>query len=199
LIYVAGTKNEFFARLWGYWGKKNASLTGYFEYLGFGARFTYSETAFRIYQEYPWLGVGLGNYAFYFEEMLPERPLANVPEVLRLITPEEGRDRLITAKNLYFRLLAETGLVGASAFAAFVIAILGNALFLWLSPLKEQKYWGTAGLLAMIAFVLAALSFDSFAIPNMWVVFGFITAAAWVFTHPEGGNPSDVETTIERG
>jgi hypothetical protein len=32
-------------------------------------------------------------------------------------------------------------------------------------------------MLSMIAFGLVANSFDSFAIPNMWVVFGLITAA----------------------
>lgn len=182
LIYYAGTKNEFFARLWGYWEKSNPTLEGYFEYLGFGARFTYSETAFRTYEAYPLFGVGPGNYAFYFDEMLPERPLANTPEVLRLVTPEEGRDRLITPKNFYFRVLAETGIVGAITFIAFLIAILGCALYLWLSPDPQVRFWGTGGLLGLIVFVLSAVSFDSFAIPNMWVLFGLITAATWVFT-----------------
>ena len=185
LIFAAGTKNEFFARIWGYWLKKNTTLSGYFEYLGFGARFIYSEAAFSTYAAYPVFGVGLGNYAFYFDEMLPDRPLALTPEVLRLVTPEENRDRLITAKNLYFRLLAETGLVGTAAFAAFLLAVLGCALFLWLSPYLKQKFWGTAGILGMIAFCLAALSFDSFAIPNMWVMFGLITSAAWIFSQGE--------------
>ena len=184
LVYFAGTKNEFFARIWGYWAeRRNPSISDYFEYLGFGARFTYGETAFRIYESSPVLGVGLGNYAFYFEDMLPERPLAYTPEVLRLITPEEGRNRLITAKNFYFRLLAETGLVGTAVFMAFLIAVLGAALYLWLSPDREEKFWGTGGLLGLIAFALSALSFDSFAIPNMWVVLGLITAASWIFSH----------------
>jgi O-antigen ligase len=181
-IFFAGANNSFFSRIWDYWSDiKETSLTGYFEYLGFGARFTYSETALRIYQEHPVFGVGLGNYAFYFEEMLPDRPLAQTPEVLRLVTPDVGRDRLITPKNLYFRLLAETGLVGMAFFLAFVIAILGCALYLWLSSDRDQRFWGTAGLLGLLAFALSAFSYDSFAIPNMWVVFGFITAAAWVY------------------
>jgi len=184
-IFFAGAKNTFFSRIWDYWGDiKETSLTGYFEYLGFGARFTYSETALRIYQEHPVFGVGLGNYAFYFEEMLPDRPLAQTPEVLRLVTPDVGRNRLITPKNLYFRLLAETGLVGTAFFLAFVTAILGCALYLWLSSDRDQKFWGTAGLLGLLAFALSAFSYDSFAIPNMWVVFGLITAAAWVYRSP---------------
>jgi len=199
-VFVAGTKNEFFARLWGYWEQKNnRTLVGYFKYLGFGARFIYGETALRIFDAYPAFGVGLGNYAFYFDEMLPDRPLAYTPEVLRLVTPEEDRNRLITSKNFYFRILAETGLAGMAAFLAFFIAILGSAIYLWLSPFIKQKFWGTAALLGLIAFILSALSFDSFAIPNMWVVFGLITSAAWVFSHAPQSEPVSREAGSEFG
>jgi O-antigen ligase len=112
--------------------------------------------------------------------MLPYRPIADVPEVLLMVTPEPGRDRLITAKNLYLRLLAETGIVGAVTFMAFVIANLGCALYLWLSRQKEWQYWGVASLCGLLAFSLSALTFDSFVIPNMWVLFGLITAATCV-------------------
>jgi O-antigen ligase len=188
VIFFAGMKNPFFARIWDYWQRRPDQgyiqyLAGYFDYLGFGARFTYWQTAYNIYESQPLLGVGLGNYAFYFEENLPEQPLAAMPEVLRQIVPEEGRNRLVTSKNFYLRLLAETGLVGTAAFMAFLTAILGCTLYLWLSPGLINRYWGTAGLLGLVAFMLVAFSFDSFAIPNMWVVFGLITAARR-FTEP---------------
>lgn len=189
LIFFASLKNSFFARIWSYWRDvKNTSLEGYFEYLGFGARFRYSDTAYRIYEAHPVLGVGLGNYAFYFPDMMPDEPLATSPELLRLIVPEGNRERLITPKNFYLRLLAETGLVGMAAFAAFFAAVFGCALFLWLSSDREQRFWGRAGLLGLIAFLPSAMSFDSFAIPNMWVVFGLITSAAWVFSKKETSN-----------
>ena len=181
-IFVAGSRNEFFSRLWSYWlTKSNPTIGGYLKYLGFGARFTYSETAFNTYNAFPVMGVGLGNYAFFFDEMLPERPINLTPEVLRLITPEEGRNRLITAKNFYLRLLAETGLVGTAAFFAFLIAVCGCALYLWLSPDRERSFWGTAGLLGILAFALSAFSFDSLALPNMWVILGLTTAAASIY------------------
>jgi hypothetical protein len=123
------------------------------------------------------LGVGLGNYAFYFDEKLPDRPLAAIPEVLRLVVPDVGSSRLITPKNLILRVMAETGILGLATFIAFVMAILGCALYLWFSPNLEVKFWGVGGILGLIAFGLVASSFDSFAIPNMWVVFGLITAA----------------------
>ena len=183
VIYLVGANSSFFSRIWGYWTqqKKDTSLSEYFDYLGFGARFIYSETAYRIYLANPLVGVGLGNYAFYFESMMPDQPVAQLPEVLRLLTPEAGHDRLITAKNLYLRILSETGLAGLAAFTGFLVAVAGCAFYLWLSKDAEQKYWGVAGLLGVTAFLFSAISYDSFAIPNMWVVFGLITAAAWTF------------------
>jgi O-antigen ligase len=182
LIFFAGSRNDLFARIWQYWERAPREgyipyFVNYLEFLGFGARFTYMETAYRIFDQNPVLGVGLGNYAFYFNENLPDRPLATVPEVLRLVVPESVGARLITPKNLVIRILAETGILGLSTFIAFIMAVLGSALYMWFSPLKEVKFWGNAGLLGLIAFGLVAFSFDSFAIPNMWVVFGLITAA----------------------
>ena len=51
---------------------------------------------------------------FYFPDMLPNQPYDEQREVMRQITPGEGRDRLITPKNLYARLIAETGSAGDS-------------------------------------------------------------------------------------
>jgi hypothetical protein len=190
LIFALGMRNDFFARLWNYWGAtKEASLAGYFEYLGFGARFTYGETAFKVYQAYPWLGVGPGNFAFYFDEMMPDRPLAATPEILKLLVPGAGRDRLITAKNYYYRILAEMGLVGAAAFIAFLIAILGCVFLLARSPRPQVRMWGMAGLMGWAAFIISAISFDSFAIPNVWIVFGLVTSAAWLAINEPQGEP----------
>ena len=178
MTYLFGKNNEFFSRIWLYWTDfKDPTISGYFDYLGFGARLIYGETALRIFDQFPVFGVGLGNYAFFFDEFLPDQPLAIIPEVLRLVTPGAGESQLITSKNLYFRLLAETGIVGLATFLAFVIAILGCAIYLFLTPKKEIKYFGVAGLLGFLAFTIGAFSFDSFAIPNMWVFFGLITAA----------------------
>ena len=203
-IYFAGTKNAFFARIWDYWERKPdegtvAYVLGYFEYLGFGARFTYWQTAFNMFEDYPLFGVGLGNYAFYFEDELPDRPLVTQPEVLRLVVPELGRNRLVTSKNFFLRVLAETGLVGAAAFLAFFVAVAGCALYLWLGNPSNQKFWGTAGLLGIISFIMVSFSFDSFAIPNLWVVFGLVTAAANIFTQMPETSPVAHETLQDKG
>jgi hypothetical protein len=110
--------------------------------------------------------------------MLPDLPWSRFPEIVRYITPDEDAPRLITPKNLFARLLAETGLVGTILFTAFVVSVLGCALYLWYSHSLEQKVWGMGGLLALMVFPILVFSFDSFALPNMWVVFGLIIAAA---------------------
>ena len=115
--------------------------------------------------------------------MLPYRPIGETPEILLMTTPEMGRDRLITSKNFYLRIMAETGILGTITFLTFVMVNLGYALYLRLSPEKEWQYWGTASLCGLIAFALCALTFDSFVIPDMWVIFGLITAAIRVATH----------------
>ena len=67
-LYLFGSRNTFFSRIWDYWNRdKPVSLEGYLDYVGFGARYTYFATAYRIYEQNPLLGVGLVNYAFYFE------------------------------------------------------------------------------------------------------------------------------------
>jgi len=179
LVFAAGSNNTFFSRIWDYTSEaQRPTLFEYVRYLGFGARVMYSDTAYRIYNAYPLTGIGLGNYAFFFNEYLKINNLALYPEVLRIVTPEKGINTLITPKNLYMRLLAETGLIGLATFVAFLLAIAGCAIYMRLSLRPEEKFWGTAGILGIIAFSLSAMSFDSFAIPNMWVVFGLITAAA---------------------
>ncbi|MBU1659995.1 MAG: O-antigen ligase family protein [Chloroflexi bacterium] len=177
VVFAAGGQNKYFSRLWRYWTDEESTGT-YLQYIAFSQRFIYWETAYRVYEEHPVLGVGLGNYVFYFEDALPDRPLYPTPEVLYKLVPEEGRLRIVTVKNFLIRIFAETGLLGTAAFVAFIVAVLGCALYLWFSPQAEQQYWGRAGLLGLAAFGIVSFSVDSFAIPNMWVVFGLITASA---------------------
>ena len=180
VIVGVGSQNRYFSRFWTYFTESEqiGPNRTYLEYIGFRQRFAYAETAFRVYEAFPVMGVGLGNYAFYFDEMLADLPWSRFPEVIRYITPDEDAPRLITPKNLYARLLAETGLAGTILFTTFVLAVLGCALYLWFSISNEQKIWGMGGLLALMVFPILVFSFDSFALPNMWVVFGLITAAA---------------------
>lgn len=196
-FFIVGSQNTYFSRLWRYWTEATQERERtYFEYIAVEQRFVYWETALRMFDSYPWLGVGLGNYAFYFDQMLPNQPWNEQKEIVRQITPGEGRDRLITAKNLYARLIAETGIFGTAAFTTFLMAIIGCALFLWCSPSPVQKFWGISALLAIIVFGFVIFAFDSFALPNMWVVFGLITSAAHLPDPADKTNPAPANTEV---
>lgn len=191
LVFI-GSQNPYFSRFWRYWTEadKQRKRT-YLEFIAVQQRFVYVETALRMYDAYPIFGVGLGNYAFYFAEMIPDEPWSRQPELVRQITPVEGHDRLITPKNLIARLLAETGLSGTITFLTFILAILGCTLYLWFSPTPEQRFWGLSGLLGMFVLTFVVFSVDSFAMPNMWVFFGLMTAAAHI------PDPDDTKATFQ--
>ncbi len=187
VIYIAGLNSSYISRMWGYWLRSSTefatlgpkTLSGYIRYIGFGPRFVYWETAFNIFKEYPFFGVGLGNYTFYFQDFLPAQQVGYLPEILRILVPD--KPSIITTKNYFARLLAETGLVGTGAYISFVIVMTGQSIYLWLAKEEYQKFWGAGALLAIIAFMVNTFSYDSFAIPNPWIIFGFITAAFQIF------------------
>jgi len=187
LLYFASLESKYISRMWKYWVGQSAefqaigskSLGGYFRYIGFGPRFVYWETAYRIFAQNPIFGVGLGNYTFHFQDTFPAVQFGYMPELLKTLVPDYSR--VITAKNYFARLLAETGLLGTAAFGTFLIVLAGNGFYLWLSKDSEVKFWGAGGLLGLIAFFVDAFSYDSLAIPNPWIIFGLITASFSVF------------------
>jgi hypothetical protein len=184
VIFVAAQRNHYFSRLWGYWTDEE-SEGSYLYYIAFDQRFAYWETAYRIFSDYPGLGVGLGNFTFYFDEYLPYRQYRN-PELLMKLVPEDGRNQVVTVKNFMLRILTETGILGTAMFLSFLVALAGCVLYLLLSDSQEGNFWGRAGLLGLVAFVAVSFSIDSFAIPNSWVVFGLITASTFVIKKSSG-------------
>ena len=188
ILFNASMQSKYIFRMWDYWLRISQeaqkvgarSLGGYFRYVGFGPRFIYWETAYRIFSNNPLFGVGLGNYTLHFQEMLPAVQVGHMPEILTRLVP--GTFRIVTAKNFFARLLAETGIFGTAAFLSFLFSLGGAGLYLWLSKIPEERFWGAGSLLVIIGFLVGSFSFDSLAIPNPWVGFGLITAGITVYT-----------------
>ena len=183
LFYFLGTQNKYISQMWEYFTvAENFEMRKYFNYIGFGSRMTYWETAWMIFLSNPVFGVGLGNFTLFFSKFIPYQQLTKTPQLLRHIVPNLGRNRIISVKHFLIRILAETGIVGGAIFIVFLLILTAGALYLWLSKNKEERFWGFASLLGIVAFLGDTFSFDSFAVPNPWILFGLITAALTVFT-----------------
>ena len=182
LFAAFGSGSSYISRMWNYWfAGSDRSLSDYLIYIGFGSRITYWRTAFRIFEAHPIFGIGLGNYTLHFPDFIPPQKLIKTPQLLNHLVPAAGRSRVITSKHFAARILAETGLVGGAIFAVFLLLLAAGAVYLWLSDDPRKKFWGTGSLLGLAAFVGVTFSFDSFAIPNPWILFGLITAGCLVF------------------
>lgn len=137
-----------------------------------GARAAYNFGALGAYEQSPVTGVGLGASGFYIYDYLPDWAMTTVPEIARQLSPE---NRLYpNPKNMYLRLLAETGLAGFILFFAFLFSVLGDALQVLPSKMTINRYLGIAGLFSWIAIALYNATQDSFATPNIWVNFGIL-------------------------
>ena len=137
-----------------------------------GARGAYIFGALGAYDESPWMGVGLGASGFYIYNHLPDWSKTIVPEIAQQLSPDS---RLYpNAKNIYARLLAETGLLGFFLFLAFQFSVLGDVLTALQKKNSLMRFLGVAGLFSWVAILIYNFTQDSFAIPNIWINFGVL-------------------------
>jgi O-antigen ligase len=185
LVTIAGSflflnQKGLFRRLWQI---DAASLSEYMVDINAGARGAYSTAAFSAFEDYPLTGVGLGASGFYIYQNLPDWSLTTVPEIARQLNPE---NRLYpNPKNLYVRLLAETGLFGFILFLAFQFYVLGDMLTLLLHREAWARFAATAGVFAWLAITFYNFTQDSLTTPNIWLVSGILVGLSATSLHKE--------------
>lgn len=174
------SQKNFFRRLWEI---DATSLSEYIVDINAGARGAYSSGALAAYEEHPWAGVGLGASGFYIYQNLPEWSLTTLPEIARQLTPES---RLFpNPKNLYVRLLAETGLIGFLLFLVFQFHILGDMLSLYTLKQPWARFAAVAGVFAWLAITFYNFTQDSLTTPNIWVVSGMMVGLSINLLHKD--------------
>lgn len=163
------------------WNTRAASVDQFLIQNSAGARVAYMWGAMGAYQDHPWMGVGLGASGFYIYNNLPDWVQTTVPEIARQLSPDNSL--YPNPKNLYVRLLAETGLIGFFLFIAFQFSVLGDAL----SALKQKaplgQYLGLASIFTWLALIFYNMTQDSFAIPNLWINLGILVGMSVVAKH----------------
>jgi O-antigen ligase len=161
-----------------------------------GGRAAYLVGALNAYEQYPWTGVGLGASGFYIYSYLPDWALTTVPEIARQLSPDSGL--YPNPKNLYVRLLAETGLIGFFLFLAFQLSLLGDALLALKNQLPLLQYLGIAAVFTWLALIFYNMTQDSLAIPNLWINLGMLAGMSLLFAgdKPKRSDPEADEEAI---
>jgi hypothetical protein len=162
------------ATLFDFSALRQGNFLEYANQLVIAERVVYWQTGWEVFNDYPILGVGLGNAGYFFPEKMS--PFGwGLTDVNQLIFSDTA---LPNTKSMWARLLAETGLVGFSIFLCWL-------LVMWASGDRAQRHrppvlqvFGLAGQLAILAFLVEGFSIDSFALPYLWVSLG-LAAAAW--------------------
>lgn len=146
-------------------------VLGWASKLSFAERIIYWITAFRVFLLRPFFGVGLGGSGFFFARLTPEFGYS-LPEVVRYLFSENV---IPNAKNLWVRLLSETGIVGFSLFCAWLFSHWHTAQRIEKQGQdKETRTYGLVGKLFIIAILMEGFSMDSFGLPYIWIAAGLI-------------------------
>jgi O-antigen ligase len=150
-----------------------------------GPRLAYASAALTAFQAHPFTGVGLGASGFWIYQNMPDWVLSGVPEIADQLSPQSNL--YPNPKNIYVRLLTETGLPGFVLFLAFYLALLAEAVELLRGP-KAARWLAAAGIFALTAVMLQGISQDSFAMPELWLNLGMLAGAAGYFINldPKG-------------
>lgn len=147
-------------------------LLDYANALTFSSRLVYWQAGWEIFNNHAWLGVGLGNAGFYMPQALSGFA-DRLVEVQALLFHS---NTLLNIKSLWVRLLAETGIVGFTIFAAWLVTLWSTAKRLTTASAKLTKMMGLFGFFLLLGILIEGFSIDSFALPYIWFSFGMMTA-----------------------
>ncbi len=170
LFVAAAQRSDYFRVLFRL--QPGQSLVDYVVQARAGARLAYATAAWAVFEEHPWLGVGLGGSGFYLYDRLPEWARTELRDVAYALSPEHRP--VLNPKSLYPRLLAETGVVGLVAFGAFGLAVAARALRLAAAPTRRERFVGLAGLWLLVAMSVRWTTQDALSLPTFWLVAGMV-------------------------
>ena len=94
---------------------------------------------------------------------------------------------LLNIKNLWSRLLAETGIIGFALFLTFLVLFAFTSLEMVVKGDGRRKTMGFMGIFMLAALIIEEFSVDSFALPYLWFSMGLVTAGWRWYTFTNGG------------
>ena len=162
-------RNSYFSKIW---QSRKSNLVEYVIDIYAGPRLAYAWSGMEIFSQHPWTGVGLGATGFYLYSNLPDWSKTFIPEISTHLSPINSS--FPNTKNLFVRIIAETGILGLGAFLGFLFYVLAQLLTFGSVPGREARFFGVAGIFTWIVMILFSFTQDSFAMPNTWINLGML-------------------------
>lgn len=167
------SRYQYFANIWDFGDEESA--VDYLVDISAGQRLAYAIAGYEVFEDHALTGVGLGASGLYLFQHYPDW-VQIIPEAARQLSPDSNL--IPNIKNLYVRLLAETGLPGFWLFLLFFLSFLANIRRMRTSASKTLHFVAIAGLFAWLAIAMRNLTQDSFTMPIMWVSLGMLAGLA---------------------
>jgi len=178
------SSNKYFSQIW---KSQKATLTEYAIDIYAGPRLAYASAGWEIFLDHPLTGVGLGASGLYLYDRIPDWAVTTLSEITRQLTPNAWL--YPNPKNLYIRILSETGIAGFIFYVVFLLSILALIIRFIKSDFPIQKYIGIGGLFSWFVLIFFNMTQDSFIDPNQWFSMGIflgISAAISIKKHNNG-------------
>lgn len=179
------------------WNSSARSLWDFAVDAYLGPRLAYVTAALTAFQTHPFMGVGLGASGFHIYGHMPDWALSGIPEISRQLSSLSNL--YPNPKNLYVRLLAETGLPGFILYASFLFTIIAYAWKDLRQSVSLSRFLGTAGLFSVIAVALQGISQDSFAVPEIWINLGILAGMNAFALESKGKDKSPTPAPLPKG
>ena len=135
------------------------------------ARMVAWSSALKTFDQHPVLGVGWGLSPWWYASNVPDWAFIwPSGEVLACLDPEQ--DAWPNPKNMFVRLLAESGIIGT---VLFCFAFLAPVISGWFSAMRSPGLRLCIALI-FVGLVVFFMSVDSFAMPEAWLMFVMLLA-----------------------
>ena len=137
------------------------------------SRFGIQYTSLLIFKEYPVLGVGYGQQAYYGRYKYPDWATKDNYE-FKLWYLNNNVKSFPPGYNLYTRLLAETGIVGFSIFVVLIGLLIYQSILLLIYREETEKTIAIVLLISFVGFAINWLQIDSFRMYGFWINFALL-------------------------
>jgi len=144
------------------------------------SRFGMQYAALKVFKENPICGVGFGQGAYHMRYHYPYWATNNNWEFRDMFLNEQHKSFPPTY-NIYTRLLAETGIIGALLFLALVVLCSYYALMYWKKTNFNNKHIGVVLLLSFIGFTINWMQMDFFRQYGFWLMLVFLLKISHMF------------------